>query len=66
MKSADVKSSTYVDCSQEFNDQHPKFKIGDIFRISKYGSIFAKGYVPNWSEEVFVITKKHCVVDIFH
>ena len=24
-------------------------------RISKYRSIFSKGYTPNWSEEVFVI-----------
>ena len=34
-----------------------KFKIGDIVRISKYENIFAKGYTPNWSEEVFVIKK---------
>ena len=26
-------------------------------RISKYKNIFAKGYTPNWSEEVFVIKK---------
>ena len=26
-------------------------------RLSKYKNIFAKGYVPNWSEEVFVIKK---------
>ena len=32
-------------------------KIGDIIRISKYKRFFAKGYVPNWSEEVFVIKK---------
>ena len=33
------------------------FKIGDTIRISKYKSIFAKDYVPNRSEEVFVIKK---------
>ena len=33
------------------------FKIGVIVRISKYKNTFAKGYVPNWSEEIFVITK---------
>ena len=33
------------------------FKIGVIVRISKYKNTFAKGYVPNWSEDVFVITK---------
>ena len=26
-------------------------------RISKYKNIFAKGYAPNWSEEVFAINK---------
>ena len=26
-------------------------------RISKYKNIFAKGYTPNWSEEVFVVNK---------
>ena len=41
----------------DINDKDPKFKIGDIVRISKYQSIFAKGYVPNWSEEAFVIKK---------
>ena len=49
----DVKSSTYIDSSKEINDKDPKFEVGDIVRISKYQNIFAKGYVPNWSEEVF-------------
>ena len=39
------------------NDKDPKFKVGDRVRISKYKNIFAKGYTPNWSEEVFVIKK---------
>ena len=34
-----------------------KFKVGDHVRISKYKNIFAKGYAPNWSEEVFVVSK---------
>ena len=30
--------------------------------ISKYKKNFAKGYAPNWSEEVFVVSKvKHTV-----
>ena len=63
MKPVDVKSSTYIDCSKEINDEDPKFKIGDIVRISKYKNIFARSYVPNWSEEVFVIKKnKNTVV----
>ena len=57
MKPVNVKWSTYIDSSKEINDKDAKFKIGDIVRISKCKSIFAKGYVPNWSEEVFVIKK---------
>ena len=57
MKPVDVKSNTYIDSCKEINDKDPNFKIGDIVRISKYKNIFAKGYTPNWSEEVFVIKK---------
>ena len=57
MKPVHVKSNTYVNPSKEINDKDPNFKIGDNVRISKYKNIFAKGYVPNWSEEVFVIKK---------
>ena len=28
-----------------------------IVRISKYKNMFPKGYTPNWSEEVFVVSK---------
>ena len=42
----------------------PKFKVGNHVRISKYKNIFAKGYTPNWSEEVFVINKiKNTVIN---
>ena len=33
MKPFDVKSSTYIHSSKEFNNKVPKFKIGDIVRI---------------------------------
>ena len=33
--------------------KNPKFKVGDHVRVSKYKDIFAKGYTPNWSEELF-------------
>ena len=35
--------------------KNPKF--ADHVRISKYKNIFAKGYMPNWSEEIFIIKK---------
>ena len=57
MKLADVKDNTYINIDKEVNDKDPKFKIGDHVRISRYKNIFAKGYTPNWSEEVFVIKK---------
>ena len=57
MKRLDVKSNTYINSSQEINDKNPKFKIGDIVKISKYKAIISKAYVPNWSEKVLVIKK---------
>ena len=48
-------NNTYKD--KEINNKDPKFKIGDRVRTSKCKNIFAKGYMPNWSEEVFVIKK---------
>lgn len=33
----------------------PKFKLGDLIRISKYKHIFEKGYTPNWTTEIFKI-----------
>ena len=57
MKPTDVKDNTYLNVDKEINNKDPKFKVGDHVRISKYKNIFAKGYMPNWSEEVFVIKK---------
>ena len=57
MKPIDVKDNTYINTDKETNDKDAKFKVGDRVRISKYKNIFAKGYTPNWSEEVFVIKK---------
>ena len=57
IKPVDVKDNTYIGFKKEVNDKDPKFKVGDHVRISKYKNIFAKGYTPNWSEEVFVIKK---------
>ena len=57
MKLADVKDNTYIDFEKKVNNKDPKLKIGDHVRISKYKNIFAKGYTPNWSEEIFFINK---------
>ena len=57
MKRIDVEDNTYINTDKDTNDKDPKFKVGDHVRISKYKNIFAKGYSPNWSEEVFVNKK---------
>ena len=57
MKPIDVKDNTYINFKKEINNKDPKFNVGDHVRISKYKNIFAKGYMPNWSEEIFAINK---------
>ena len=57
MKPVDVKDKTYIDFKKEINDKDCKFKVGDHVRISRYKNIFAKGYMPNWSEEAFIVSK---------
>ena len=57
MKSIDVKSNSFAEYNEESNEKDPKFKVGNHVRISKYKNVFAKGYVPNWSEEMFAIKK---------
>ena len=56
-KPIDVTDDYYAEYNENPNEKDPKFKVGDNVRISKYKNIFAKGYTPNWSEEVFVINK---------
>ena len=62
MKPIDVKDkgitfNNFTKYIEESNKKDPKFKIGDHVRISKYKNIFAKGYTPNWSEEIFIVKK---------
>ena len=47
----------HINFEKEVNNKDQKFKVGDYVRISKYKNSFAKGYMPNWSEEVFMISK---------
>ena len=57
MKPIDVGDNNkrvYID---EHNEKDSKFKVGDRVRISKFKNIFAKGYAPNWSSEIFIVDK---------
>ena len=55
MKLVDVKDNTYIDSKKEVNDK--EFKVGYHVKMSKQNNVFAKGYTPNWSEEVFIVSK---------
>ena len=55
LKCVDAKRNINIGFYKENNNEGPKFKVGDNIKISKFKNIFAKGYVPNWTEEVFVI-----------
>ena len=57
MKPIDVTDDSYAEYNEDFNKKDPKFIVGDHVRISKYKNVFAKGCTPNWSEEIFVISK---------
>ena len=57
MKPIEVTNDSYAEYNEDFNKKGTKFKVNDHVKISKYKNIFAKGYVPNWSEEVFIVNE---------
>ena len=57
MKPVDVKSSTYIDFNKQNDKEDAKFEVGDLVRITKYKNIYAKGYILNWTKEMFVIKR---------
>ena len=54
MKPIDVGDNKRV-----YIDEHNE---KDSIRISKFKNIFAKGYTPNWSTEIFIINKANDTV----
>ena len=50
----DDNKRVYID---EHNERNSRFKVGDRVKISKFKNIFAKGYAPNWSKEIFIADK---------
>ena len=57
MEPIDVKNDSFAEYNEEYNEKGPKLKVDDPVRISKYKNTFAKGYAPNWSEEIFIVKK---------
>ena len=57
MKPKDVKNDNKKVYIDEHNEKDSRFKVGDGVTISKFKNIFAKGYTPNWSKEMFIVNK---------
>ena len=65
MKPIDVKNNkrVYIDehnkkvTTNSSSSERSRFKVGDRIRISKFKNIFAEGYTPNWSREIFIVDK---------
>ena len=49
----------YID---EHNEKSARYNVGDRVRISTFKNIFAKGYTPNWSTEIFIVNKINDIV----
>ena len=62
MKPIDVGDNSFAEYNEESNEKDPKFKVDDHVRISNFEIVFAKGYTPNWSEEIFVVKKTKNIV----
>ena len=60
LKPVDVNSDTVDEVRQSFQRKRAVGKsdvqVGEKVRISKVRSVFAKGYLPNWTEEIFTVS----------
>ncbi len=58
---ADVTAANVSEIREKVFKRRPQsnkksdIKVGDKVRISKVKSVFAKGYLPNWTEEIFTV-----------
>jgi len=54
---ADSNHVTVILKQRKINNVKIKFKVGDNVHISTQKGVFTKGYLPNWSTEIFEIIK---------
>ena len=52
-----IRLQLYPTNENESITKAKKFHIGDFVRISRHKGVFEKGYMPQWSEEIFQISK---------
>lgn len=53
----DIWLKQYADLSSGGGGKKAKYKIGDHVRITKYKTVFSKGYLQNWTDEEFIISE---------
>ena len=61
-KPKDVKNDNKRAYIDERNEKDSRYKVDDRVRISKFKNIFAKGYTPNWSKEIFIVNERNDTV----
>lgn len=74
MRPSDVRKRHEKSLAQTLNRLPPAprlrkvhFKPEDIVRVSKYKTLFEKGYTPSWSTELFVVdTVRKTVPPVYH
>ena len=74
MRPADVRESDsfvirqrlYGSSKQKTVPKRYKYGIGDVVRISKARRAFRKGYLPNWSQETFIVYDRRNVKEPFY
>ena len=54
---AEVRKRLYP--PKELSRLRWKFEIGDQVRLCQARRAFKKGYLPNWTEEIFEVTSRH-------
>ena len=57
MKPIDIGDNNIRVYIDEHNEKDSRYKVSDRVRIYKFKNIFAKGYTPNWSKEIFIADK---------
>ena len=57
MKPKDVRNDNKSVNIDEHNEESARYNLGDRVRISNFKNIFAKGYTPDWSREIFIVNK---------
>ena len=57
MKPIDFGDNNKIVYIDEHNEKDSRFKVRIRIRKSKFENIFAKGYTPNWSTEIFIVDK---------